>query len=496
MLKIISIDVGTTKIKGAMISIDEHGDGKPAIIESVDADQYVVRVTPEAHENSPNYILDTMKKIIAHFTRVHGKPDALSFSSYLFTMTLADDRGEYISNVITWLDERPKKILDEIKPYAKEIYRRTGVPPIYIYSLPKILYLRRYNPELLKRARYFLDSKSMITLHFLGYPITDYSTASGTYQMLNISKVWWDDLALQLAGIDEKMLPELAEGDHVEYVRSSIAREIGIEEKTPLVLSLYDGGSMIYALTGRSPGIGVVNLGTSAMIRVVHDKPIVDDADKMRFNAYYFYKRTWIPGGSTNNAGIALEYATKLLNMEGPSAFELLYKLKVEDLTSRKPRPYVLPLLYPERIPFIGKDLGMSIIGIKTFNCTATDILISTLEGIIILLWLFADAMKENSIDFKEVRAGGSITKIPLTLEILAGVLNRPVSSLDTPHISHIGNSAMALDALDPKEGAKFRKSIEAMATNNTIKPNANLVELYNSLKPIVRRYLELLYGP
>lgn len=490
-MKIISIDVGTSKIKGAFIKLNEKENFN--IVELVEVSHQIVKSVPESHEHSPNIVLSSIKSIIKHLNK-HGKPDILIFSSYLFALTLANDKGEYVSNIITWLDERPKRVLDILKPFAKELYKRTGAPPIHIFSLPKILFLRKYNPDLISKAKYFLDLKSMITLHFIGYPLTDYSTASGTYQMLNISTLRWDDLALELTGLDDSMLPKLVEGDYVEEIKSSIAHELNIDEKTHIVLGFYDGGSMIYALTKGVGSIAVANIGTSAMIRVVHKAPLIDDLDKMRFNTYYFYRGTWIPGVTTSNAGIVLDHLARMLNIKPEKAFDILSSMGLEHLLTKKPRPYILPLLYPERIPTIGKDLGLSILGIKTFNYGAEELLLSALEGIILLLSIFVEALEEKGIDFVELRIGGGVTTIPLTSIILASTLAKPVSCLSTPHVTHVGNLAIAADTLSPSLGNIIREHIEYTIAKNRVEPHKNLAEFYNEVKPAVKRYLQLLY--
>ena len=45
----------------------------------------------------------------------------------------------------------------------------------------------------------------------------------------------------------------------MDVVRRSVARELEIDEKTPLVLSFYDGGAMIYVLTSSVNSMGVEN---------------------------------------------------------------------------------------------------------------------------------------------------------------------------------------------------------------------------------------------
>ncbi|MEM0001456.1 MAG: FGGY family carbohydrate kinase [Desulfurococcaceae archaeon] len=143
--------------------------------------------------------------------------DAVITSTYLFATVIVNRKLEPLTNIITWIDERSDKYVNLVKNNAFEIYRRTGCPPLHIYTLPKILWLKHENPSLIN-GNLILDAKALLSTWFLNYPITDLSTASGTYQMLNISSLKWDSSILEIAGISEDQLPELNEAYYIDYI--------------------------------------------------------------------------------------------------------------------------------------------------------------------------------------------------------------------------------------------------------------------------------------
>ncbi|MEL9908731.1 MAG: gluconokinase [Desulfurococcus sp.] len=471
MLRIISIDLGTTNIKGAFIEFSDSSMNVN-IVEQVNIKQrHIEDKAGGIYEHDPRYILSNIENIIRHLSFSHGKPDAVVFSSYLFSALFMTSMGEYKSNIITWVDERSKVVLYEISRYGAELYRRTGCPPLHIYSLPKILYFKKMHPSIISNDCYILDSKSFLMNYFVGYPVTDYSTASGTYQLLNIRKLRWDDLALEIAGIDEKQLPILREGDFSDYMRTGIALKTGITEKTPVVLGLYDGAAMIYGLTGGRDRIAVVNIGTSGMIRSISDTPVIDESGYMRFQTYYFYRNTWIPGGGINNAGIVLNYIADLLGMNMENIVKNLEEYSSEVYRDEKileDAPYVIPLLYDERIPHLS-GMGLNIIGLKP-TARLSSLLGSIIEGIVFLLSLFTESLEENNIVFNEVRLAGKIASISLTPLMISNMFSKPVRYTDIPDVSHIGNALIVLSSLNYAS----RKNIEELIENNYMKHGVN----------------------
>lgn len=490
-MRVASVDVGTTNIKGSLIDVDESS-GELSVLEAVNVRQVVVGEERGAHEHEPRYVLRTMEEVIAHLVRSYGKPDCVVVSSYLFSVVATRD-GEHVTRIITWLDERSREVLDELGPSRDEIYLRSGCPPLPIYALPKVLFLKKRKPELFSGKTKLLDSKSFIMNHLIGYPITDYSTASGTYQLLNVRTLEWDDFLLSLAGVDETLLPEVAEGDHVDRVHPRFANAAGVDEGTPVVLGFYDGGSMIYALSGGRGNVAVVNLGTSGMVRVTHGSPIIDDPGLMRFQTYYLYRGAWIPGGGVSNVGVVLEYMGKLLDVDAQNLPEVASRWSLEKLLTGD-RPIVIPLLHPERIPGLDAGLGASIVGLKPDH-SREDVLLATMEGVALVLSLLAEAMREKGIRIDEVKLAGKVATLGAMPHIIANVLSATTTIPEVPDVGHAGNALIGLERLEPQLARLARSRMESSPRLTRVTPRRELEELYSRLRERFGRYLRDIYA-
>jgi gluconokinase len=443
-MRIVSIDVGTTNIKSALIEFDED-EKALRIVEARNIPQQAIS-DGVIHEHSPKYVVDRVLEELKHYALNYRSVDAVAFSTYLFSQVLVNDAGEPITNIITWLDRRAEKVMHRIASVARLVYERTGCPPLTIYNLPKILYLSEHKHELLRSAKLILDAKSFLTLKLAGEAVTDLSTASGTYQMLNIWSLKWDAEVLAIAGVDEEKLPTLAEADYKLVFRYSVARSVGLDPFTPIILGLYDGGSMIFGLAGGRDNVAVVNTGTSSMLRVIGRRPVIDKSGGMTLQTYYLYRGTWIPGLAWSNCGVVLEKMAQILNVEISDAIGLLTKLSVEDFIASTP-PVTVPLLYPERIPSLSFELGVAVMGIRPEH-SKLHILASALEGVILPLKYASDVVESSGLSYSVAICGGKVLNIPLAKKLLASALGKSIMISEYPDATHFGNALMALKAL------------------------------------------------
>ncbi|MEM2206494.1 MAG: FGGY family carbohydrate kinase [Sulfolobales archaeon] len=458
---IASIDLGTTHVKVALLNFNEREESL-TVIKSLNLRIVPIRPEPSAYEHDPKEVLATIKQLVRDVCR-GVRVDAIVLTTYLFGLVLTDAEMRPITNIITWLDERPYEVLRELQPFSKELYVRTGCPHLHVYTLPKLLWLRRRAPSTLREAKYFIDAKALLMNFLTGSNITDLSSASGTYQMLNIRSLKWDELPLSLAGIDESSLPEVREGYYSEHIKTRLAYELGIDGEVPVVLGVYDGASMIYGLTGGASGLGVINMGSSAMIRALVQEPIIDSPQLMRFQTYYLIDHAWLAGGAISNGGIVVEHLIRLLYDVQPDDVGAYSRvLSSLSITGKRPQTLIsIPLLYPERLP-INPARRVSIVGLD-ITTKKEDIILSAIEGVIMLLALLYRAMEENGISVSEVRVGGKLTEYPLIRKLIASILGKEVVYSGFVDASHLGNLLLLLRSLKHASAKEVRELCEKM---------------------------------
>jgi len=481
ILNVVSIDLGTTYIKVANVFV-ESGVA-PKITKSVEIPTPYVKPALRAYEHNPKEVLKLLYKAVR---KVVTKADAIVLSTYLFGILGVDKSYRPLTNVITWVDERPTKALRYLKTYDREIYLRTGCPLLHIYGLPKILWLKKFKSSVSRNITFYLDVKSFITHAFTGNAVTDLSSASGTYQLLNINELRWDAFALELAGIDENQLPELREGYEVLEIKDNLVEELNLKNKTPLILGLYDGATMIYGMTLGQSGKGVVNLGTSAMLRVVTDYPVLDKNVQVRFQTYYLLGRKWISGGGVNNAGIVLDYLHNLfwVSRTKEEFFNMMFK-EIEDKLNVGSNVLFIPTIYPERLPlsiFKPAGGGGALIGLKP-NTTLSDVFKAAVEGIIFLLKIINDGLIENNVTYENLLIGGKLAQQPIVRKILANVIAKKITYCGFPHVSHVGNALLAFKALRYGSEKELKEIYESMMNEcSEDLPTPELIKYYNTL--------------
>ncbi len=432
-MNIAAIDLGTTNIKISIVDIDEK-NCEVKILESINRRLTAYTPVPNAYEHSPLEIKGHFTEMLQHLSHRYNI-DVLVLSTYLFATVIVDRMLNPLTNIITWIDERANRYVELIRDKAYELYRRTGCPPIHIYTLPKILWLKHERIDLLYNTL-ILDAKSLLTSWLLGYPVTDLSTASGTYQMLNIATLNWDSLALEIAGIDESQLPELKEAYFIDIISERVSRELGLKPKTPLVLGLFDGGSMVYGLSRGRSDVAAINLGTSAMLRTIVNRPVLDSSPNMVFQTYYLMDGLWLSGGAINNAGIVVEHLLKLLNLD----FDILSKIFGIDPPDPNQTPLIIPLLYPERLPNLPQSIRLTIYRI-TPTTSYEHILWGSIEGTLMLLKLISESLHVNGVDYREIVVGGGLSQYTGIVKAIASLFNRMVGvvrGIDTSHLGHI----------------------------------------------------------
>jgi len=208
---------------------------------------------------------------------------------------------------------------------------------------------------------------------------------------------------------------------------------------------------MIYGAVRLAQGIrvAVVNLGTSAMLRSVVNTPIVDSrADLARFQTYYLMKRLWLSGGAVNNAGSAIEWVLKLLGYD-----ESVFGRVLDDAESVETDVIFIPLLLPERLPFIKPSARGLIANLRQYT-TRLEIVRAAIEGMAFLLKILDEALTDNGVCYDLVVAGGGLSRSSTIMKVLAGVLSKPVARVGID-LNTLGHVLLTLEALGDRSTAE-----------------------------------------
>jgi gluconokinase len=438
MSLVLSIDIGTTNLKAGVV----NQDGKLLLLRKA----RIPVETPEvgASEHHPDKLFDLMislsKDVVSKYK---NDISVVVLSTYQFGLVLMDQNMKPVSGISLLSDIRARETFEQFKNGndLEALYRRTGCPPMFQYPLTRLLFFRERRPELFSKARYFLSSKEYLVYRLTGELLGEPSVSSAT-QMMDIRALDWDPELLSMAGISKEQLAPQSDGLRTLVPLSpSVSNDLGIPVNTQLLMGLYDGGALAVGLSGLEPGVGVMNVGTSAMLRVPGMEPAFDTSGDRRINPYPLGKSMYLNGGALNNAALPLDWLRAKLFDVDLRDFEI-----VEEGDAHAPL-FSIPYLTGERNPKIGPFASGVIFGLRTFH-TRNDITRSLLEGVAFSLCMVKDALVENNVEIKEFRMAGGGTAWKVWPQIFADVFNTPMVVPKAQEIALVGSAILGLTAL------------------------------------------------
>jgi len=454
---IVSVDVGTSSVKVGLVS----NDGR--VLRSYVSDVPLIFEAPLAAEHDLKLLWDLTLRGIREVVRGYeGSVEAISLSTYLHGLALLDTDFRVVANVMTHLDRRSSGMQEFLEGFSSELYGRTGCPPLFVFPLCKVLWMRREG--VLRQGLKLCFVKDYLAYRLVGRHVVDYGVASGT-GFLNIHSLKWDSLALEISQVGEEMLPELYEGGKVyDYIELP---EVGVRNKVALVLGSFDGAlqNVGYCAFGSE---AVLNLGSTAVIRTLLRDLILDRSGEARFFAYYAVDGYRAIGGASNNGMVVVEWLKKLLNIGS---------LSMSGRVACSEGIYTLPYVAGERYPFRDPKLAVTIFGLRLEHGWEY-ITRSVIEGIALTVKTILQALEENGVEVNKIHcAGGGCSNREL-VEVFSNVLCKPIIMHLSPRDAVvIGASNTALKALgyvrsleslkDGSEGEHIHPIPEACTTYN-----------------------------
>ena len=263
----LGIDLGTTAVKVGLFTVE---DGR------------TVAVSSQAYELStpqPGWVeLDAE----VYFERtVAGVRDALratpsgcrvvsiGLSSQGQTFVMLDAEGRPVRPAIVWIDTRATAESDELAARLPRegFYRTTGIPfPNAVDSAPKILWVRRHEPDVFARTAHVLVLPSYLAYRLTGRMVAD-ATNARSMALLDDTGRWWDE-AVDAVGLRMEQLGEVVRpGTLIGPLTCEAAEAMGLPSGTPVSAGTNDQSAGALSMGNREPGRVSATVGTAMAIQ-------------------------------------------------------------------------------------------------------------------------------------------------------------------------------------------------------------------------------------
>ncbi len=417
---IICLDIGTTNVKAFAFS--DAGE----VWAVAERRNQTISPQLDRSEQDPEAILQHLREVLDEALSEAKQQEpirGLVFSSAMHGLLAVDTAGRPLTNIWLWSDLRAAQLATTLRynNIGLDIYERTGVPIHPMSPLLKIIWLRQNEPEIFAKTHKFLGIKEYLLFQLLGKYLSDLPVASAT-GLMNIERNRWDDHILKLLDITAAQLPELVLPTHIETLPEKAAAALNLPKGLPIIIGGSDGALANLGAGATTPGQWAVTIGTSAAIRMVTSKPLIDQ--KMRTFCYRLDDVRCIVGGGSNNGTNALEWLR--VQVVGSQHEAGDFAQLAADVPAGAEELLFLPYLLGERAPLWNAHARGSFHGLTAQHSQAHFVR-AVMEGVLFNLKLIAESL-EAVQPLEIIHAGGGFSNSRLWVQMLADIFQKPVS--------------------------------------------------------------------
>lgn len=430
---LLAIDVGTTNTKAALF----RPDGSVVCTASR---RHTVSSPKEGfaeHDAEAVWWAETVavcREITGTEGVEPGKIRAIGISSLSPALLPVDKDGNALYPAMLYnLDRRS---VGEMK----ELSEKFPVAPLS--TGPKILWLKRNEPEIFEKAAYFVGTPSFLVKKLTGCMVADYAVYTIGGMPYDPKNMRWDETMCAACGITPEKLPELKYGSEIGgYVTAEAAALTGLCEGTPVTVGTGDfpaeccSFGTVYAHSIR------LTFGTTVGVNFGFNSsdPLFKDYDYERSQAARPKRR----GGAMPNGCSTVDWVIGLLS--GPMAKERLSDDVLRELYETTPAGsnglMILPFLNGGNgAPLNNPDAKGAVIGLETKHSHG-DFYRASLEGLAYTIRMQLDPKPGDKLE--AVAMAGGI-RIPGLLQVVSDVTGFTLTPLIAFNNALIGDAFLA----------------------------------------------------
>ncbi len=273
---VVGVDCSTTASKAVV------WDGEGRALAEGRAPLAVETRRPGWHEQAAESWWEATCQALQQATRsVDGRRlAALCITHQRETFVPVGDDGSPLRPGILWMDERGAPLLPSLSDSWGEddFHRLTGKRLSANLTIAKIAWLRRHEPEVFARARFYLDVAAFLIFRLSGVVRTGWGSADPT-GLFDMNGNAWATALLEAIGVRAAQLPEVfPPGAVLGEVANDAARATGLPAGLPLVAGVGDGQSGGLGVDVTRPGQAYLTLGTSVVAGTFSEGYVVDEA--------------------------------------------------------------------------------------------------------------------------------------------------------------------------------------------------------------------------
>ena len=433
-MKIAGLDIGTTGCK--LTVFDENGTHLGKAYRD-----YPVRRAVSGHEIDISTMMESVYAVIEEMAALYPDIAGIGVTSFGETFVMTDEAGEPLHNAMLYTDHRGAEECAGLSEKLGEahIAHVTGLAPHEMYSIPKMMWIKRHKPEVYAAAKRIHLIEDFVVRHLTDKAQIDYSLATRT-MAFDIHTLTWSKEVFDAAEIDVSLMSEpVPTGTPAGTVTLAAAQRTGLNPDCVIVSISHDQVAAAVGAGAFDGSVAVDGAGTVECLTPIYDS--IPDIDVMR-KGYFSVVPYAVPGkyvayAFSYTGGALIQWCMETFGKgESYDSMEAAYDR--DEPTGL----LVLPHFAGAATPYMDTGSKGAILGLTTATA-AGEIYRACMEGVAYEMRLNYEALSGSGIHFEKLNATGGGAKSKIWMQMKADVLNMPITALKTSEAGTVGSAML-----------------------------------------------------
>ena len=381
-----------------------------------------------------------------------GTVVGMGISSQGEAFTMIDKDGRALCNALVSSDIRANDLIGSwTEKFGEEkLYHITGHTPHPMFSLFKLIWIKKNAPEIWKNTHRILCFEDLLQYRLgIKNPTIGWSLAGRTMLFDVVNHTWNDEILKSVGVTIEQLSTPLQSGSIAGYVNKKISSNLNLAKNTFVVTGGHDQPCSALGAGSIKPGVAVLASGTVECITPAFNKPIF--TKELRNNNLCTYDHA-VPGMyatvafSLTGGNILKWFRDEFGNSEAELAERTNkdpYELLIKQMPEEPSRLLVLPYFTPSGTPYFDVSVKGAILGLD-LSTTRGEIIKALLEGVAFEIKLNLELLKQSGYEVNELRAIGGGARSQKLIQLKADVIGIPITILDVTESGCMGVAMLA----------------------------------------------------
>ena len=309
----------------------------------------------------------------------------------------------------------------------ERLYRLTRNPLSTHFVGPKLLWFKKNEPRKFDNMDRIFTASNYVVFKLTKKFVLDYPQAAFFSPFYKYDEKTWNLEVIEEFSIPQSAFPEIKKPAEIAgYITDEAARETGLPEETPVVVSTGDAFAQVVSSGVKEKGRANLLCGTSTALMVTVENP--PEIDNLMLRPHPLKEKKDLLGGAMSTTGALARWFRDnfVCNEEKKRAEDDsgIYELLDERANNIPPGSQgllVLPYFSGERTPINDPLARGALLGLTLFHSGA-HIYRALLEGAAYALQHHIRLIEDNGIEIEEIVSSGGVTKSELWAQIISSV--------------------------------------------------------------------------